>query len=231
MVRNGACGGPGANSRWGFREFHTKFAADLLCAGAAFFEQGGIPRIAVAFTGADRKVAGGEKADTQTGRAGKSDEAQPGGQGDRSCARGVGSSARARADDARGIRAGDRTGAIRNQRWTARSSRAHHFRGKSGDSGKIAEAADAAGVNRHFFGRCAREGSLHTWSVRRGPGTIAGVLRKSRLSRGAGRRGEGSRIRGRLAALASLAAQNQEHALGGGNPHRSGEALSNRFGD
>src|SRR5260370_30957131 len=103
MVRNGTGRGPDRKYCGEFQKFHSISAADILCAGAAFFDQSGIPRIAFAFTGANRKVAGGEKADGGVRRTRKSGEARSGGQGDWICARGAVPSARARADEARGI--------------------------------------------------------------------------------------------------------------------------------
>src|SRR6266478_554193 len=191
MVRNGARGSPRTKSCRHFGRFHTIFAADVLCAGAAFFDRGGIPRITVAFTGADRKVTWGEKVGGEIGRTGKSGEARSGMQGHRICACGVGPSAREGADCARGIYAGDGAGAIRNQRWTARSGGAENFRGKFLDPREIAETADAAGFTRLLLGWRAPKGRVHARGVRGGPRAIVGVLPKSWLSGGAGWGGEG----------------------------------------
>src|SRR5260370_21745640 len=100
------------------------------------------------------------------------------------CARGVGPSARARADGARGIQAGDGRGAIRNQRWTARSRGAHNFRGKFLDPREIAETADAAGFTPLPLGWGARERAGPPPRVLRGSRALLWRLTPSHLFRG-----------------------------------------------
>src|SRR5260221_3393241 len=145
--------------------FATAAAAHVLFAGASVSDGHRVRGFAPAFAATDRQVAGGEKVDAQTGRAGKSrraasrwsrDRIGPGGFGSSGCVGGVAE---------KGIHAGDGQGAIRNSRWTARSGGASEFRRRSGSFLQSLARAAAESESRRFVCRPARQRFLHTRSI------------------------------------------------------------------